>query len=444
MALALPQLAAMTRAVDWCAPFIIRMRLHRPWRGGGAAAAGLMLTLALGVTLWGDPGRAYAVARIRLPEMPRSAMLTPALGVETPTASRPAPRPILREGSRDPMFAEGASLAAHAASPSRTADRGQTLDGDALAAAPIAGLTRPGPGGLLPNVGADGLRAADAYARPFSDDSGASLIAIVIGGLGLNAEVTREAIETLPPEVTLSFVPYADNLQAWIDAARAAGHETVLELPMEPYDYPANDPGPHTLLARADPVENSRRLNWLMSRATGYFAVMNYLGARFTAEPAALQPVLESIAGSGVAFLYDGETRRADLEPMAVHADLDIAAADRILDAQPDAAAIDEQLLHLEALAIQNGHSIGAGFGYPVTVRQARAWAPTLQLKGYRLAPVSAVLALRAEASRLRVAEAGAVAPLARPSFSAVPASFGGGEEGASGGHGGASGGAGH
>jgi hypothetical protein len=161
---------------------------------------------------------------------------------------------------------------------------------------------------------------------------------------------------------------------------------------------------------------------------------MNYLGARFTAEPAALAPALESIASSGVAFLYDGETRRADLESLAVGAGLDLASADRILDAQPNAASIDEQLLHLEALAIQNGHAIGAGFGYPVTVRQARAWAPTLELKGYRLAPVSAVLDRRAEASRLRVAEAVGVAPAARPSFSAVPASFGG-EEAAGGGH---------
>ena len=30
--------------------------------------------------------------------------------------------------------------------------------------------------------------------------------------------------------------------------AREAGHEVLLEVPMEPFDYPDNDPGPQTLL----------------------------------------------------------------------------------------------------------------------------------------------------------------------------------------------------
>ena len=71
-------------------------------------------------------------------------------------------------------------------------------------------------------------------------------MALIVGGLGLNAVTTRAAIERLPPEVTLSFVPYADNLQSWIDQARAQGHEVMLEMPMEPTGYPDNDPGPYT------------------------------------------------------------------------------------------------------------------------------------------------------------------------------------------------------
>ncbi len=124
-------------------------------------------------------------------------------------------------------------------------------DRSPLTAAPITGLTAPGPGGtLLPIIGADGKNPYQAYARPFTSN-GKPKVALVIGGLGLNAKATRQAIEQLPPEVTLSFVPYADGLQGWIDLARANGHEVLLEAPMEPKDYPDNDPGPYTLMTAA-------------------------------------------------------------------------------------------------------------------------------------------------------------------------------------------------
>src|SRR5436190_14744310 len=159
-----------------------------------------------------------------------------------------------------------------------------TLPGPAagapLPAAPIAGLTEPAPGGaLLPIVAADGRSAFQAYARPFVSN-GKPKVAMVVGGLGLNPRYTKQAIEQLPPEVTLSFVPYRDDLQSWIDLARAHGHEVLLEAPMEPNDYPDNDPGPFTLMAGGAPQETAKRTEWLLSRATGYFGLTNYLGSQ--------------------------------------------------------------------------------------------------------------------------------------------------------------------
>ena len=126
------------------------------------------------------------------------------------------------------------------------------------------------------------------------------LAVVVIGGLGLNPQTTRLAIETLPPEVTLSFAPYAEGLQGWIDLARASGHEVLLETPMEPADYPANDPGPYTLIAANRPEDTVRKLEWLMSRATGYFGLTNYLGGRFIANDGAMQ-----VQPTHLAFNFD-------------------------------------------------------------------------------------------------------------------------------------------
>ncbi|MDD3838157.1 MAG: divergent polysaccharide deacetylase family protein, partial [Phenylobacterium sp.] len=255
--------------------------------------------------------------------------------------------------------------------------------GGPLPQAPLAGFHTQGPGGLLPIISQDGRTPAEVYARPFTPN-GKPRIAIMIGGLGLNAKATRQAIETLPPQVTLSFVPYAEGLQGWVDLARAHGHEVLLEAPMEPIDYPENDPGPYTLLAQAPPADTVRKLEWLLSRAAGYYGVTNYLGSKFVASDAAMQTFASALRARGLAFVDDGSAARRGLG-------VPRASADRIIDDQLSAEAIDQHLLALEAGAIQDGEALGAGFAYPVTLAQVAHWAQGLEQRGYQLAPASAL-----------------------------------------------------
>ncbi len=266
----------------------------------------------------------------------------------------------------------------------------------ALPRAPLPGLHEQGPNGLLPIVASNGRTPAQAYARPFTAQPNRPMVAIVIGGLGFNARTTTQAIDELPPEVTLSFVPYADNLQAWIDRARARGHEVLLELPMEPFDPEADDTGPQTLLASAPAQQNIARLEQLLSRGAGYFGVTNYQGARFATSAQASAPVAQALRRRGLVFVSSGIGQRTALSVEAQRAGLPITGADRLIDVRQEAGAIDDQLLNLEALALQNQSAIGAGFAYPVTIEQVGRWAGDIASRGYQLAPASAVLNARA------------------------------------------------
>ena len=42
--------------------------------------------------------------------------------------------------------------------------------------------------------------------------------------------------------------------------------------------YPANNPGPKTLLAGVSAEENLEALHWHMSRFAGYTGITNYMG----------------------------------------------------------------------------------------------------------------------------------------------------------------------
>ena len=377
-------------------PAWLALPVERPLAGMGAAAALLAAAVAALVLALGDPHAGAPRVRGRIGESPRL----------SPLALRGAPTPLPGEAPADPLAAQIDPGAAGEAvitlpqggrvaggSPLGGPPSGAGADaapavplGPPLPRAPIAGLTAPGPGGLLPVIAKDGRTPFQAYSRPFASN-GKPKIALVIGGLGLNAAATRAAITRLPPEVTLSFVPYADGLQGWIDQARAAGHEAVLEAPMEPVDYPNNDPGPMTLMARAAPAETARRLEQLLSRATGYFALTNYLGGRFLNSDPAMTAFMGALKARGLGFVDDGTAARRGLNAGAPR-----ASADTVVDQDLSAESIDRQLAALEAAALARGGSVGAGFAYPVTVEQVGKWAQGLAGRGYQLAPVSAMM----------------------------------------------------
>ena len=360
-------------------PAILGRAIANPYLGAGAAAAlflatGLTLIALLGNSKPGTPEVRISLARV-------SAMAGPPGWREALSPERPG-EPVMQEGvyqlseSAIPSVAYGTEASASVPESSVAGD-------GPLPQAPFAGLTAQGPNGMLPVIGTDGRTPAEAYARPFTAN-GRPKIALVIGGLGLNATSTRQAIEQLPPEVTLSFVPYADGLQGWIDLARANGHEVLLEAPMEPLDFPDNDPGPYTLMANAQGAETVKKLEWLLSRATGYFGVTNYLGSRFVGSDTAMSALTGALRGRGLAFLDDGLAAKRG-------GGLPRASADRIIDDQLSGAAIDQQLLALEAGALQHGQALGSGFAYPVTLTQVAAWTEAVQSRGYQLAPASAL-----------------------------------------------------
>jgi uncharacterized protein len=266
-----------------------------------------------------------------------------------------------------------------------------------LVEVPVAELVEESQYGPLPKVAPDGRRPIDVYARPSKYAVKAApgeppRIAVLINGMGLSDGVTAEAIKGLPAPVSVAYGAYGRNLQDWVEKARGAGHEVLLQVPLEPLDYPTNDPGPHTLLTTLPPEENMKRLQWLMSRFTGYVGVTNLMGAKFETTPASLAPMLEEIKARGLLFVDDGTVKDSAAPKVAGAIGLDYAAADVEIDAVPSPADIAKALSHLEALAKERGAAIGVASAKPETIKQLSQWAGQLQGKGIILIPVSAAI----------------------------------------------------
>lgn len=328
------------------------------------------------------PGAAPAVAKANAPTAPAAA--SPASPTPAPAANAPAQRTVtIIDGSsgkredvvvsdKDPADNEAAASAKSAYVDPRLL--GKSLHG----AVPIA---------------TDNLKPFTAYAEGGEElrarASAMPVIAVIVGGLGVGAARTADAIAKLPGAITLAFTPYGSEPGKFVERARAAHHEVLLQIPMEPFDYPDNDPGPQTLLTTIDPEQNLDRLMWHLSRIQGYVGVTSFMGARFVATDVAMKPVIREAAKRGLGFFDDGRAPRSVAGPLAESAAMPFARADVAIDAVPTAAEIDRGLAKLEAQAKERGVAIGVAGALPISIERIGLWARQLEGRGVLLVPLT-------------------------------------------------------
>ncbi len=371
--------------------------------GLAALPVGILATAAAYVAVMGDPkaARPSAVAVITEPPKPGPA---PGGGQFTFSAQDAAlpPPPERAEATAGQLEQDSGVKVVRPGAPDtlnsvviRVPDAGQPK----LAPAPDRRLVERTRQGVLPRIGEDGARPSQVYARPAPRDGAASQprIAILVGGLGISAAATAEAIAKLPPDISLAFAPYGGELERQVQRARADGHEVFLQVPMEPFDYPDNDPGPHTLTAGQASADNLERLRWVMSRFPGYVGIVNFMGARLMSDEAALGPVLREVAERGLMVVDDGSSGRSLMLPVASGFRAPALKADLVVDlaARPD--AIDRELARLEQQAREKGFAFGSASALPLTLDRLSRWSRTLEQRGIRLVPVSAGGAARAQ-----------------------------------------------
>ncbi len=245
--------------------------------------------------------------------------------------------------------------------------------------------------GPLPVIGKDGRVPWRVYARPYSLLDERPRIAVVIAGLGISETMTQQVIESMPGEVTLSFAAFSKNIKKWIDKSRADGHEVLIDLPMEPIDYPASDPGPRTLLASVPIDQNLRQLEWILSRATGYIGVATYMGSGLGTKPRALNPILTELKNRGLLLVDTRENPISLTGKLAREMGMTVATNESFIDRQPAGKIISERLAKLEIRAKDHGTIVAVARPLPVTLQLLKPWIASLKGKGLALAPVSAI-----------------------------------------------------
>jgi polysaccharide deacetylase 2 family uncharacterized protein YibQ len=319
--------------------------------------------------------------------MPPPAVTPPPVAtppVATPPVTPPAPTPAAKPVETTPPVADKAKpieVAKEAPKPAPV-----------VAIPPTPVVTPPVQSAVTTNPdAAPPPQKWQKYARPFNQKDTRPRIGLIIADLGMASMATDAAIQELPGEVSLAFSSAAPNLEDWVAKGRAAGHELILTIPMEPENYPQNDPGPNTLLLSLPDKENVERINRAMARTDGYVAITPYMGEKFVTAEDKMVPVLDAVRQQQLMVLDGTLNKDSLIAPLSRLGKIPFVRSDMVIDASASSAGIDDQLNALEKMARLKGQAIGVALPYPVTFEKLKAWIATLDKKGIVLAPLTAM-----------------------------------------------------
>ena len=377
-----------------------KRRFRLPFTGMQALAMllGLFLATFAGFAIFGEnPFGGEPMTRIAIkPSAPTEEKMAAAPATASESSAKPAPKQATPPDQKTVTIIDGSSGARHDVTISGSGDGPDKTEADA-APAMMAGidprLLEKSRYGMIP-VAADGLKPFTVYAADADRTKAARMpvVSIVVGGLGIGAAKTADAIMKLPPAVTLAFTPYGSDPTKLAERARAQRHEILLQIPMEPFDYPDNDPGPQTLLTTLAPEQNLDRLTWHLSRFQGYAGIANFMGARFVVTDAVMQPLIREAAKRGLGYFDDGQAPRSVAPSLAAAQAVPFAKGDFSIDAVPTAVEIDRTLAKLENLARERGVAVGTASALPISIERISVWVKALESHGIMLVPLTTAM----------------------------------------------------
>lgn len=364
------------------------------WLGRGQRPLALALLLLVGVML--GVGFGSLVGGSKRPDVKQVAPTqeSPQTPLSAPSSLQQAPAPAPTETAPVPAQSPTSSPAAPLQKLAVPPEHGPYV----ATAIPDARVVAP-----LPSA-RDGAPPWLAYAVPMTADS-RPMIAIVIDDLGLDRRRSARIVELRGP-LTLSFLPYAQDLPTQTAQGRAKGHELLVHVPMEPVG--ANyDPGPESNLLKVGLTagEIRARLERDLAQFSGFVGVNNHMGSKFTADRAGMRVALAELHDRGLLFLDSRTSAQSVGAEVAREIGLPFAERNVFLDNVPSLQAVDDQLEKVEAYARQYGHAIAIGHPHDGTIEALAVWLPTLEAKGFALAPLSAIVKRQATLAAAKAKE---------------------------------------
>jgi len=219
-------------------------------------------------------------------------------------------------------------------------------------------------------------------------------VALVLYGLGEEPALAKTLLagtETFAVAVSAT----GEGHEALLRAVHATHREVVLQIPMEPENYPRVNPGPGTLLVNMP----ARRIEGLahdyLRSAAPVTAVSNLMGSFATQDEPFMSALYQELRRAGVSFLHVAPVPRAVCKPLAAQLGVAYDEPTRMIDAETRAkkpvalerswkVALEHARLHGHAVVLMRVTPLSAKW-----LQSARAHAKPGE---WTLVPLASVL----------------------------------------------------
>ncbi len=215
-------------------------------------------------------------------------------------------------------------------------------------------------------------------------------VAIIIDDLGYDKKIAQK-FSRLNGGITFSILPHSPHQKSIARLAHENGMGIMLHLPMEPFEYPAVNPGPGTLLTSMTADQLIRQLEKNLASVPHIKGVNNHMGSKMTAESSQMYQIFSILKKRNLYFIDSRTSSKTLCEPSARLFQIPFAQRDVFLDHSQDPDFIRNQIKKLIRIAQRNGQAVGIGHPHTITYEILREMMPELEKK-VKLVPASEIV----------------------------------------------------
>jgi polysaccharide deacetylase 2 family uncharacterized protein YibQ len=231
--------------------------------------------------------------------------------------------------------------------------------------------TRPAEPTALPSPTPKPQPAPDARGR----------LAILLDDGGQKLDLVPKAA-ALPAEVGFAILPFLPKSAETATALHQAGHEIWLHLPMEPENYPKNDPGPGVVLVAMNSDELRTAVHSAINNIPHVVGMNNHMGSRATADLKMMTWIMQELKTRGLSFIDSRTTVKTVAEEAARAQGVPTNRRHVFLDNERSAAAVRKQLDEAVYRCRLEGEIIAIGHLDKVTIQVLFEDLPGVSARG--------------------------------------------------------------